>query len=133
MIQIDPGDIAKIATAFASFGAGFKAAAPFVDRWFTHWLSQRERADKIAEDKDRALERIAVHHERFVGVLERVDQRLDRLDARQDRVEAHLGIPMTASTIPVAAEHTAPRRALTDPTGERAASLPEAPSQPAHP
>ena len=52
--------------------------------------------------RERAIERIAVQHERTVGVLEAFDRRLDRIDARLYRVEAHLGIPVTPSAIPAA-------------------------------
>ncbi len=132
-MQIDVAELVKIATGCGSAAGGVTAAwafaRPFADRFFTRWLDRADRRDaadqeraKVAMDKERALERIAILHERTVGILENALERLDRLDARQDRVEAHLGIPMTASSVP-AAPAPIPRRAPTDPD-MRAVTLP---------
>lgn len=105
-MQIDAAEIVKVIVGLGSAGAGFGGAfaflKPFATELITMWLARIKRRAEIEDAKDGALERIAVSQERLVGVLESVEGRLDRLDARQDRVEAHLGIPLTASTVPAA-------------------------------
>lgn len=127
MIQIDGGDIVKIIAALGSLGAGggsaFAFFKPYTEQVFrarlerTARLEREEAAIAAARlERERALERLATGQERLVGVLERTDQRIDRLEQRQDRMEAHLGVPMTSSTIPSPLPPApAPRRALTDP------------------
>lgn len=137
-MQITPDDLLKFLAIPFSAGGGFAFFRPFAARLFTLWLDRVERRQKAEEartaaelEKERALERIAVIHERTVGVLEQVLERLDRLDARQDRVEAHLGIPLTASAVPAPPTPMPPaRRQLTDPAIQ-AAPPPQVPPSPA--
>lgn len=127
MITIDAGDIAKLVAGFGSFGLSLSAGLAFFKPYAAQFLALRlERAKRRAEiedAKDGAIERIAVQHERIVGVLEVYASRLDRIDARLDRIEAHHGISPTPSAIPAEApKEERPRRQLTDP------SLPRAPA-----
>jgi hypothetical protein len=135
-MNINPDDIAKVFAACFGAGGGFAFFRPFAGRLFTLWLDRLERRQKAeaaradAElEKEQAIARIAVIHERTVGVLENVLERLDRLDARQDRVEAHLGIPLTASAVPPAPPAQPRPRQFTDP-GLQSESRPVQPSSP---
>ncbi len=116
MIQIEAADIVKIVTGLGSLGGGFAFAKPFATQLFAWHLERARERAAIADGKERAIERIAVQHERTVGVLEAVDKRLDRIDARLDRIEAHHGISPTPSAIPSPPpSRETPRRQLTDP------------------
>jgi hypothetical protein len=121
-MNIAPEDILKVFAIPFSAGGGYAFFRPFAARLFTLWLDRmaaRQKAEeeraRAALDKERALERIAVIHERTVGVLENVLERLDRLDARQDRVEAHLGIPLTSSAVPAPPPQAQRPRTITSP------------------
>jgi hypothetical protein len=169
VITLDPADLVRIATGLAAVGGGFGASfaflKPYAATWIEHRLARAKRAAEIEDEarlakiradaaRDGALERIAVQHERIVGVLETQDARYARQEetmARTDRrllaIESHLGISPTPSAapsapaapvgegvrlpLPSASDHVTPRRALTDPD-LRVSSLPDPPrSQPA--
>ena len=122
MITLDTIDLVKAAIECASVGGGFAFARPFATRYFNSWLTRAERRAEIEDAKESAIVRIAVGHERIVGVLEtmdkrveRVDVRLDRVDKRLDAIEAHLEIQPRTSGIPSPVPPAAPRRRLTDP------------------
>ncbi len=121
-MNIDAGDIAKIATGLGSLGAGFAFARPFAERIFAFWLDRLKARAEIADGKERSIERIALQGERTVGVLEAVDRRLDRIDARLDRIEGFHGISPSPSAVPPQESHSSPRAAITGQHGALTAS-----------
>lgn len=134
LMNVDVSDLVKISAGLVSFGGGFAFAKPFAEKTFGFWLGRAEARAAIVDAREGAIGRIAVQHERTVGVLEAVDARLDRIDARLDRIEAHHGITPPQSAIPAPATATeAPRRALTDPNlqAPRVSPPPSTPSTPA--
>jgi hypothetical protein len=114
-MQVDSGDIAHWVAAAGGFGGGFAIIKPFAEKLFAFWLRRIEDRASIEDAKDRAVERIAVQHERMTGVLESMLAHLQRSDARLDRMEAHMGIRVTPSAIPPPPPATDPRRQLSSP------------------
>jgi hypothetical protein len=136
-MQMNTDDVLKVFAAFFGAGGGFAFFRPFAGRLFTLWLDriaarQKAEADRAAFEleRERAFVRVAEASEESTSVLREMLDWLKRLDARQDRVEAHLGIPLTASTVPAAPDMpTVARRQPTDPGIQAAprAALPSVP------